>query len=185
MPVRKDGITLVDQSAGGVGLLALENGNLAFLVGQLEFLVGAAAINGAGGPNPFGLQIAGFDGTNPRFIRVDTQGNLQVEVLAETKLTLVSGEVSSSGNNILVTPTASKKLRLAYVSYNPSAAVDLSFRFGVAGPLFMRNNVTVGGSIISKDFGDMKYAEGAANESLYLNLSSAVSTIWNAFYTEQ
>jgi hypothetical protein len=77
-----------------------------------------------------------------------------------------------------------KRLRIYYVSYNPSAAVTVAFRFGAAGALFLRNVIATGGSIVAKDFGDFRYLQGAINESLYLNLSAAVSTAWNVFYVE-
>lgn len=99
-------------------------------------------------------------------------------------LTPVSGAASSSGNNTVLTPTSGHKLRLYYVAYNPSAACECAFRFGAAGPLFLRNNLTQAGSVVAKDFGDVRYLEGAIDESLILNLSGAVSTIWNAFYVE-
>lgn len=110
-------------------------------------------------------------------------GVLNVSV-AKLKLTPVSGSVSSSGNNTVLTPTSGKKLRIYYLSYNPANPVDIAFRFGAAGPLFLRNNIVQGGSIIAKDFGDARYVEGAVDETLVLNLSSAVTAIWNAFYVE-
>ena len=99
-------------------------------------------------------------------------------------LTPASGSVNGSGNNTLVTPTVGKKLRLAYISYNPSLAVEAGFRFGAAGTLFLRNKLTAGGSIVAKDFGDLRCLEGAIDEALILNLSVGVATIWNALYTE-
>ena len=93
-----------------------------------------------------------------------------------------SGSVSASGNNTLITPAAGKKLRTYYLAYNPSAAVEAAFRFGAAGGLFLRNDLTTAGSIVAKDFGDFRYVEGAVDEALILNLSLGVSTIWNAFY---
>lgn len=98
-------------------------------------------------------------------------------------LTPRSGSVSGLGNNTLLTPAAGKKLRLAYASYNPALAVEAGFRFGAAGPLFLRNSVSAG-SVIAKDFGDMRYTEGAVDDSLILNLSIGVATIWNALYQE-
>lgn len=178
MGARIQGIYQVDD------LNLIEIDHLFFIRSYLELLAGAAGLQGSGGINPYGLQVSGFDGTNPRFIRVDTNGNLQIDIITENKLTPISGIASSSGNNLLITPAASKKLRIAYLSYNPNASVEVAFRFGAGGVLFLRNNVAVANSIIAKDFGDTKYVEGAVNEALNLNLSSAVDTIWNALYTE-
>lgn len=97
---------------------------------------------------------------------------------------VASGSVSSSGNNLCITPTAGKKIRLHYISYNNAAAVEAAFRFGAAGTLFLRNSLTVAGCVIAKDFGDFRYIEGAINEVLNINLGTAVTVIWDAFYTE-
>lgn len=110
-------------------------------------------------------------------------GQLLVDVTGAVQLIPASGVVSSAGNNALVTPSAGKRLRLAYVSYNPAADVEAAFRLGAAGPLWLRNQAPAG-SIISKDLGDAKHITGAPNDPLYLNLSAAVSTIWNALYIE-
>lgn len=99
-------------------------------------------------------------------------------------LSIASGSVNASSNNTVVTPTAGKKLRVHYVSYNPAEAVEAAFRLGSTGTRFLRNNLVAGGSIVAKDFGDFRYLEGAVNDPLILNLSSGVITIWNAFYTE-
>ena len=103
---------------------------------------------------------------------------------ARIALTPASGEVSGLGNNTLVTPTGGKKLRLAYVSYNPALAVEAGFRLGSSGTLFLRNSLTAGGAVVAKDFGDMRYVEGAIDAPLVLNLSLGVSVIWNALYVE-
>lgn len=103
---------------------------------------------------------------------------------AKTQLIPISGTASGSGNNSILTPTSGKAINLAYASYNPSAPVECAFRFGTSGQKFLDNNIVAAGSIIAKDFGDFRYVKGAINESLYLNLSSAVPTIWNAFYWE-
>lgn len=94
-----------------------------------------------------------------------------------------SGSVSGAGNNTLITPTAGKKLRVYYLSYNPTVAAECAFRFGASGSLFLRNNITAN-SVIAKDFNTFRYIEGAVDESLILNLSAAVATIWNVFYIE-
>lgn len=98
-------------------------------------------------------------------------------------LTVASGQVNSSGNNTLITPSSGKALRVYYVSYNPLAEVQAAFRFGASGTLFLRNNV-VANSVVSKDFGDFRWVAGAVDEALILNLSSGVVTNWNAFYLE-
>ena len=94
-----------------------------------------------------------------------------------------SGQVNSLGNNTLITPAAGKKIRVYYFNYNPLLAVEAGFRFGAAGTLLLRANVTAN-SVIAKDYGDFRYVEGAVNEALILNLSLAVNVIWNAFYLE-
>lgn len=115
-----------------------------------------------------------------------TQASLAVVKTNTDKvvLTPASGSVSSSGNNTCVTPTSGKKLQVSYYAYNPSAAVECGFRFGASGVLQLRNSLTTGGAIVMKDFGDRRCVEGAVNEALVLNLSSAVPTIWNALYVE-
>ena len=60
-------------------------------------------------------------------------------------LTQLSGSVSSQGNNTVVTPTSGKKVRLYYASYNPALSCECAWRFGAAGGLFLRNNLTTGG----------------------------------------
>lgn len=95
----------------------------------------------------------------------------------------VSGIASASGDTDLVVPFGTNKIRIHYMSYNPAAAVTAAFKFG-SGSLFFQNVVTVGGSIIAKDNGDFRYIEGSPGETLKLNLSAAVSTAWNVFYTE-
>ena len=114
-----------------------------------------------------------------------TQATLAAIDTSTTKLQLTpaSGSVNGVGNNTLLTPSSGKKLRLSYASYNPALAVEAAFRFGAAGTLFLRNSLTVSG-VVSKDFGDMRYLEGAVDEPLILNLSLGVATIWNALYTE-
>lgn len=104
--------------------------------------------------------------------------------LTHRELIPISGLVNDSGNNLILTPSSGKKLKIAYLSYNPNASVECYFRLGEAGVAFLRTNVLVAGTVIAKDFGDFRYIEGDADESLYLNLSSAIDTIWNAFYSE-
>lgn len=115
-----------------------------------------------------------------------TQATLAAIDSSTTKLalTVASGSVNGIGNNTLITPASGKKLRVSYASYNPALAVEAAFRFGAAGTLFLRNSLTAGGGVIAKDFGDMRYVEGAVDEALILNLSLGVATIWNALYTE-
>jgi hypothetical protein len=112
-------------------------------------------------------------------------GSAVTQPVTQTRLTTlaVSGSVAGSGNNVCITPASGKKIRLFYLSYNPSGAAECAFRFGAAGTLFLRNSVGAG-AVVAKDFGEFRNLEGAANESLILNLSSAVSTIWNAIYQE-
>lgn len=95
----------------------------------------------------------------------------------------VSGTTSSAGNTAVATPTSGKRIRISYLSYNPEAENECAFRFGASGALFLRNVVPAGG-IVAKDFGDYRYIQGAVDEVLYINLSDAVPTIWNVFYSE-
>lgn len=99
------------------------------------------------------------------------------------RLTIASGQTAAAGNTILITPTAGNRLRISCVSYNPAAAVEVAFRFGAAGTLWLRNNISAN-SVIAKDFGDYRYLEGGVDEALILNLSAAVSINWTCFYTE-
>jgi hypothetical protein len=115
-------------------------------------------------------------------VKVSLDGE-QVAV-APAALLVASGSANQSGNNSVITPSAGKRIRLAYVSYNPSGAVEAAFRFGSSGTLFLRNNLVTGGSVIAKDFGDFRYVEGGVDQPLMLNLSAAVTTLWNALYTE-
>ena len=105
-----------------------------------------------------------------------------VTILPDTIIP-ASGQVNSSGNNTLLTPASGKFLRLFYVSYNPLAAVECAFRFGAAGELWLRNNIT-GHSIVSKEFGPRRSLDGEVGAALVLNLSGSVAVIWNAFYAE-
>ena len=98
-------------------------------------------------------------------------------------LSYASRQVSSLGNNTLITPATGKKIRAYYLNYNPLSAVEAGFRFGATGTLILRCNVTAN-SVIAKDYGDFKYIEGAIDEALILNLSLAVNVIWNVFYLE-
>ena len=95
-----------------------------------------------------------------------------------------SGSVNGLGNNLCLTPSTGKALRLFYLSYNPSDALEAGFRFGPSGTLFLRHNLTVAGAVIAKEFGVNRFWQGEADESLFLNLSVAAPTIWNAFYRE-
>ena len=108
---------------------------------------------------------------------------LQQKVEAVGALTVASGQVTTLGNNTLITPTSGKKLRLYHVLYNPLLAVEAAFRFGAAGTLFLRTNV-LANSVIGKDYGDFKYMQGATDEALILNLSLGVATNWNVMYVE-
>ena len=107
----------------------------------------------------------------------------EVSVVGTGALTPASGQVSSSGNNTLITPTSGKKLRVFYASYNPLLAVEAAFRFGAAGTLWLRNNITAN-SVVAKDFGDLRYLEGAVDQVLILNLSLAITTNWTVLYVE-
>ena len=122
-------------------------------------------------------------GTSANPLRIDPTGTTAQAVTGPGALSYGSGQVNGLGNNTLITPAAGKKIRAYYLNYNPLLAVEAGFRFGAAGTLILRANVTAN-SVIAKDFGDFRYVEGAANEALILNLSLAVNVIWNAFYLE-
>jgi hypothetical protein len=102
----------------------------------------------------------------------------------------VSGTASSAGNNLVLAwpGEIGKHLRLHYVSYQPSAAVEVGFRFGTAGQIFLLNSITTGGSVVAKDFGDFRFIDAVrqsdSTDDLYLWLSAAVPTIYNIFYTK-
>ena len=98
-------------------------------------------------------------------------------------LTPASGQVSGVGNNTLITPTAGKALRVHYASYNPLAAVEVAFRFGATGTLWLRNDL-LANSVIAKDFDNFRFLQGAADVPLMLNLSVAVPVNWTVFYLE-
>lgn len=98
-------------------------------------------------------------------------------------LTISAGQVTTSGNTQIVAPMSGAKVRVHYCSYNPTAAAEVGFRFGSAGTIFLRNNVTAG-SVIAKDFGEMRHIEGAPDEALFLNQNVAVITNWTVFYTD-
>lgn len=147
---------------------------------------GATAANQVTG-NTSLATIAGTVSAGRVSVSVDNIPSITGAVSAATVLTTLlyaSGTASSSGNTSIVTPTAGKKVQLRYISYNPLAVNDVYFRFGVAGTKILYNSIVAAGSIITKDFGDFRYIEGAINEVLYINLLNAASTIWNIFYTE-
>lgn len=98
-------------------------------------------------------------------------------------LTIASGQTAAAGNTEIVAPAAGTRLRLYYLSYNPILAVEVAFRWGASGALFLRNNITAT-SVIAKDMGDFRYLQGGVGESLFLNLSLAVTTNWTVFYKE-
>ena len=126
---------------------------------------------------------------------VDLLSQLLNELLAKTEpsdtqpisgvgaLSIAAGTVSGSGNTTLITPASGKRVRVYYASYNNALAVEAGFRFGAAGTIWLKNNV-VANSVIAKDFGDLRFVQGAVDEVLILNLSLAVSTNWTVFYVE-
>ena len=123
--------------------------------------------------------ILGADGVNDG----DVSSTNRLPIANIGALTPASGQVTTLGNNTLLTPASGKKLRIYYVSYNPLVAVEAAFRFGAAGALWLRNNITAN-SVIAKDCGDLRYLEGAVDEVLILNLSLGVAVNWNVFYLE-
>ena len=115
--------------------------------------------------------------------KADVSETQPISIVGTNSLIEISGQVNGQGNNTLVTPTSGKKLQMYYVAYNPLLAVEAAFRFGAAGQLFLRNNVTAN-SVVAKDFGASRHLEGAIDEPLILNLSLGVAVNWNAFYKE-
>lgn len=99
------------------------------------------------------------------------------------KLDVAAGEATASGNTTCVTPSAGKRLRIFYLTYNPTQAAVVAWRFGATGTLFLRNDL-LANSVIAKDLGDLRYLEGAVDQPLILNLSAAVPTYWTVFYQE-
>ena len=191
----------------GASTAAKQDIEIGLLGGQsLAYVPGNTPV----GSTDIGIVNMGWDGTLSRLIKTDSAGELQVDILSlpnegqqtmansisvaiasnqsdvpvsKVQLLTASGQTSSSGNTTVITPTGGKKIRVAYLSYNPASATEAAFRFGAAGSLFMRNAVPAGG-IVAKDFGDFRYIEGATDEILVLNLTAAVTTTWNVFYTE-
>ena len=98
-------------------------------------------------------------------------------------LSIAAGTASGIGNTTIITPASGKRVRVYYVSYNPALAVEAGFRFGAAGTIWLKNNL-VANSVIAKDFGDMRFIQGAVDEVLIINLSLAVNTNWTVFYVE-
>lgn len=132
------------------------------------------------------VNATSYDAGSTWGLKVDASHTQQPVIMvpsSSVQLTPISGTASSSGPNTLITPASGNSLSLYYLSYNPSAPVTLSFHFG-APPYMLKNDIVVGGSIIAKDFGDLRCVRGGTDQSLYLELSAAVSTNWNVFYVE-
>ena len=111
---------------------------------------------------------------------VDNDGE---SIFAGGQLVPKSGQVSTQGDNVIITPAVGRVLRIYYTSYNPPfAAVEVAFRFG-SGILWLRNAVGPG-SVIAKDFGDLRFLESAVNEPLVITLGGNVLVNWNVFYVE-
>lgn len=84
---------------------------------------------------------------------------------------------------MLITPSSGKRVRVNYCSYNPLEQVEAAFRFGAAGPLFLKNEIK-GYGIVSKEFGSRRFIEGNVDEPLNLVLGANVATNWSIFYEE-
>lgn len=118
------------------------------------------------------------------------------EQMQEGSLIYASGVASASGANLIVTGAVGSlemRMRLSYVSYNPDSPVTAYFSFGPSGTPFLLNKLQGNGSIVAKDFGDFRSVVGewttdliggGDTSKLYLNLSAAVPTQWNVFYTQ-
>lgn len=101
---------------------------------------------------------------------------------------------------ILAPVSPLRRLRLFYLSYNPSVACEvMGFQFGPTPETFiledeqidwfrnnrfLRNLIVVGGTVIAKEFGDNKYWQGGIGEKLYLVVKSAAPVVWNVMFVE-
>lgn len=124
-------------------------------------------------------------------VRNIASGIQNVAVDLRQAVTMVQGTATAAGETVVITPPASNLLLVSYLSYNPAAPVDVKFYFKAAGEVppntpssayFFHNNVTVGGSIIAKDFGDFRHLAGDLDQPLVIVLSAAVDVIWNVVY---
>lgn len=85
---------------------------------------------------------------------------------------------STSGNSVLAQPSSgAKSIRVFYLTYNADGAngadVTASLRFGPSGSLVYTTSLKAG-SIFARHIGaGLKFIQGLAGESLYLNLSAA------------
>jgi hypothetical protein len=96
------------------------------------------------------------------------------EALAYSVTTVTA---SSSGNALVVTPPANRRVRLHYVCLNAdggnAADVTAALRYGVSGALVYTVSLKAG-SIFARNIGaGRKHVDGAQGESLYVNLSAA------------
>lgn len=114
----------------------------------------------------------------------------QEATLTHTKNRYASGvrttsaqQVSTIGNNIILTPAAGKKIRLHWVGFssseNNTAEVLVIMKFGATGPSIYRWNMSAPGI-----FSHWETVEGAANETLIINLSGAQPVEINYTYEE-
>ena len=104
------------------------------------------------------------------------------ELYQTLQLTPAGGQVSSSGDNTLITPSSGKLLRIYYLSYNnTTATVECYFTF--AGVNFLRNKI-IANSVIAKDFGDFRCVQGSVGGTLVLNLDTATPVNWSCMYVE-
>jgi len=87
--------------------------------------------------------------------------------------TITSVTASSSGNNIIQTPTAGKKIRVKLVDVwnNGTAAITVYLRFAAAGTARFKKTLAANTGFIINLIGTNW--EGAADEVLYINLSAA------------
>ena len=117
---------------------------------------------------------------NDGVARVDEQARLNLLIRSDTI-------DSASGASEAVIPSAGHKLRIHFLSYNPSIETQIWFQWGASDPGINRIlwfNAKAG-SIIMKDFKAFNiYLEGAVNQSLYINQIEVATTIWNVFYEE-
>jgi|SRR6267142_3954273 len=96
----------------------------------------------------------------------------------------VSGQVSSAGNNIIITPNSGKRIRVYYGSYNllDATVTEIYFKFASGNP-FLRNKITQY-SVIAKEFGTIRPMAGLINDTFIINLDQATRVNWNVSYEE-
>jgi hypothetical protein len=102
----------------------------------------------------------------------DKDGRVQSDAVNVTTVT-----ASSGGNTTIETPTSGKSIRVYYIELNAdggnAADVTASLRFTASGSL-VYTTCLVPGAIYARNISaGRKYIQGATDEALILNLSTA------------